>query len=29
MVPYKGYPLMEENAFIIAGWSFTLGRGQL
>lgn len=27
MVPYKEYPLMEGDAFIIAGWSFTLRRG--
>jgi len=26
MVPYKEYPLMEGDAFIIAGWSFTLRR---
>ncbi|MGG4092066.1 DUF6382 domain-containing protein [Paenibacillus lautus] len=27
MVPYKEYPLMEGDVFIIAGWSFTLRRG--
>lgn len=27
MVPYKEYSLMEGDAFIIAGWSFTLRRG--
>lgn len=26
MVPYKEYPLIEGDAFIIAGWSFTLRR---
>ncbi|MEC0204119.1 DUF6382 domain-containing protein [Paenibacillus lautus] len=27
MVPYKEYPLMEGDVFIIAGWSFTLRKG--
>ena len=27
MVPYKEYPLMEGDAFIIAGWTFTLRKG--